>query len=172
MMLEQVYTPPWLRGSVDVQSRLAACVLLLLLLSTTCLENPRQLQQAVGCQYHHVIHQNKTAGRFGGMGTPSDSSMQAPRVPSQPIPQQQENKVQEDHKAVPPAVGMVGWGGWEGVRGKITMRVWEPWGGRNVPACLRTPTVVLLLLGAGMDTIQKVTVVTEAPLMDDGVHLL
>jgi hypothetical protein len=106
------------------------------------------------------------------MGTPSDSSMQAPRVPSQPIPQQQENKVEEDHKAVPAAVGMVGWGGWEGVRGKITMRVWEPWGKRNVPACLCTPTVVLLLLGAWMDTIQKVTVVTEALLMDDGVHLL
>jgi hypothetical protein len=32
--------------------------------------------------------------------------------------------------------------------------------------------VVLLLLGAWMDTIQKVTVVTEALLMDDGVHLL
>jgi hypothetical protein len=98
--------------------------------------------------------------------------MQAPRVPSQPISQQQENKVEEDHEAVPAAVGMVGWGEWERVRGKITMRVWEPWGGRNVHACLCTPTLVLLLLGDWMHKIQKDTVVTEAPLMDDGVHLL
>jgi len=52
------------------------------------------------------------------------------------------------------------------------MRVWEAWGGKNVPACLCTPIVVLLLLGAWMDKIQKETLVTEALLMDDGVHLL